>query len=101
MHVVHRDISLENILLTSSGKDNPSVKLIDFGMASTGRIFRNSPRGKASYEAPEMRNGGEYDAFLSDSFAAGVVVYGLLLKDYPWLSTKPGQCKRFELIKDI
>lgn len=101
--IVHRDISLENVLSTGVPATNgqPAVQIIDFGMASTGRRFKDCTRGKASYEAPEMHNAGEYDAFLSDTFAVGVVVYAMLLCDYPWMSTKPGRCKCFEYVKQF
>jgi len=97
MGIVHRDVSLENVLLTGNDQGGASVKLRDFSMAAAGRIH-NVVRGKPSYQAPEMHSGGDYDAFLSDSFAAGVLVYALLLKDYPWLSTKPGKCMRFQYV---
>jgi serine/threonine protein kinase len=105
MHIVHRDISLENVLLTK--EDGPAtgtpggeqVRVIDYGMASTGRVFKRCVRGKASYQAPEMHGDQEYDAFLSDTFSVGVILYASLLKDYPWLSTRPGGCKCFDYVK--
>jgi serine/threonine protein kinase len=100
MQIVHRDISLENVLQATGKDGNPEIRIIDFGMATIGRKFRKCARGKASYQAPEMRASKEYDAFLSDEFAAGVVVYSLLTMDYPWLSTEPGKCKRFGYVLD-
>jgi len=95
--IVHRDISLENIVQTSGEDGKPLIKLIDYGMASSERYFQNCVRGKSYYQAPEMHNTNlEYDAFLVDIFAAGVVVFAVLLKDYPWKSTKPAQDKAFE-----
>jgi len=100
LRIAHRDISLENVILTKSPDGKLTVKLIDFSMATTDRKFRNCPRGKASYQAPEMNGSEEVDAYLSDAFAAGVVLYGLFVKDYPWLSTKPGRCKCFGFVKE-
>jgi len=100
MQIVHRDISLENILQTIGKDGKPSIKVCDYGMASTERMFENAPRGKASCVAPEMRSKGQYDAFLSDTFAAGVVLYACLLRGYPWQSTKPGACKCYEYVQD-
>lgn len=99
LQIVHRDISLENVLQDNDSARPGMVRIIDFGMAAKGRYFQNCPRGKPSYEAPEMQTPAPYDAFLSDTFAAGVVVYSVLIKDYPWLSTKPGRCKCFEYFK--
>lgn len=97
MSLVHRDLSLENILLTSTSDDKPlKIQVIDFGMTSTSRRFRKSVRGKASYQAPELHTEDEYDGFLSDAFAVGVTLYAALVKDYPWLSTRPGGCKCFD-----
>jgi len=99
--IVHRDLSLENILLAKSDTEEAGlqVRIIDFSMASTNRQFRNCVRGKASYQAPELHSDQEYDAFLSDVFSLGVTLYALLLKDYPWLSTRPGGCKCFEYVR--
>lgn len=97
MSIVHRDVSLENVLLSApSTREALQIRVIDFGMASTGRRFRKGARGKASYQAPEMHTDPEYDAFLSDAFAVGVTLYGAVVQDYPWMSTRPGQCKCFE-----
>jgi serine/threonine protein kinase len=98
MQIVHRDISLENVLLTSSDVSETDIRIIDFGMCSTMRTFRNVS-GKASYQAPEMHVASEHDAFLADMFAAGVLIYTLMVKDYPWLSTKTGRCKCFEYVQ--
>lgn len=97
--IVHRDLSLENILLEKLEDDSLVVRIIDFSMCSTNRYFRNCVRGKASYQAPELHTDREYDAFLSDAFSVGVTLYAMLLKDYPWLSTRPGGCKCFEYIR--
>mmetsp|Transcript_14873 Transcript_14873/g.33880 ORF Transcript_14873/g.33880 Transcript_14873/m.33880 type:complete len:407 (-) Transcript_14873:155-1375(-) len=101
--IVHRDLSLENILLSKIGDPrNPvlRVQIIDFSMASTKRTFKNCVRGKASYQAPELHTDKEYDAFLTDAFSVGVTLYAVLLKDYPWLSTRPGGCKCFEYVRN-
>jgi len=102
MGIAHRDVSLENILLLSDIKagEAPQIRLIDFAMASRERTFRNSVRGKPSYQAPEMHERGQdYDAFSTDAFAVGTILYSLFMRDYPWLSTKPGGCMHFEYVK--
>mmetsp|Transcript_61479 Transcript_61479/g.129728 ORF Transcript_61479/g.129728 Transcript_61479/m.129728 type:complete len:426 (+) Transcript_61479:3-1280(+) len=97
--IVHRDLSLENILLTKMPSGEMRVQLIDFSMASTSRNFRNSVRGKASYQAPELHSDEEIDAYLADTFSLGVIVYAMLFRDYPWLSTRPSGCKCFEYVR--
>ncbi|CAK9059829.1 unnamed protein product [Durusdinium trenchii] len=95
--VAHRDLSLENILLTQeSGSQH--VKLIDFGMCTVNRNCKREVRGKQSYQAPEMHGSDTYDAFLADDFALGVVVFAMAVQDYPWTSTKKGTCQLFDYI---
>ncbi len=69
-HIVHRDVSPQNILVTSSGE----IKLTDFGIArmvdgrTTGRIY-----GKLNYMPREQYEGNPVPA--SDLFALGAVFY--------------------------
>jgi serine/threonine protein kinase len=76
LKLVHRDVSLSNIMLGHDG----SVKVIDFGIASTTiASVHTSPgvvRGKASYMSPEQCLGDRID-HRSDVFALGVVLYEL------------------------
>lgn len=100
--IAHRDISLENILITQNpGDPMLRVKLVDFGMCTLFRAC-HEVRGKLSYQAPEMhlRNGQGYDAFLADSFSLGVVLYCLAAQDYPWQATKPAECTLFRFISE-
>lgn len=97
--IVHRDLSLENILLSKLDDDSLHIRIIDFSMASTSRIFSKHVRGKASYQAPELHTDEEYDAYLADTFALGVTIFDILMKDYPWLSTRPGVCHCFEYVR--
>lgn len=95
--VAHRDLSLENILLSDQG-GTQQVKLIDFGMATVNRICKKEVRGKQSYQAPEMHGSEPYDAFLTDEFALGVSIFAMAVQDYPWTSTKKSSCQLFEYI---
>jgi serine/threonine protein kinase len=97
--VAHRDLSLENILLTDTGWGTLEVKLIDFGMLTLQRKCIREKRGKRSYQAPEMHSEHEYyDAYLSDAFALGVVIFSMAANDYPWMSTKRASCKCFDYV---
>jgi len=98
LSIVHRDLSLENLLL-SRNYGELRVQIIDFGMASTSRYFQDDVRGKPSYQAPEMHQDVVCDAFLADTFSVGVALYAMLLKDYPWMSTRPGCCKCHEFAR--
>jgi serine/threonine-protein kinase len=75
--VIHRDVALDNIMVTFSGE----VRLIDFGIARSvsdatltmpGTIF-----GRWSYTAPEVLTGARADQ-RADVYAAGVVLWELL-----------------------
>lgn len=112
--IVHRDISLENVLISKPGSGNQDappgspdflqLRIIDFAMAATQRYFSHFPGSKRAYRAPETHAVAaeapkHVDGFLSDSFAIGVVLYSALVNDYPWLSTAPGEDKCFECIR--
>jgi serine/threonine protein kinase len=98
--VAHRDLSLENVLIDEEGK----VKLIDFGMSSLGQMQVSNAqtiRGKRSYIAPELRTPGQFDAFLADNFAVGVMLYCMTVWEYPWQSTQPGAADLLERAMEI
>ena len=76
--VVHRDISPQNILVSTKG----NAKLIDFGIAKAlDRISGDTNvgllKGKIQYMAPEQSRGGALDR-RADVWAAGAVLYYLL-----------------------
>src|SRR5690606_18431290 len=76
LRLVHRDVSLSNIMVGHDG----SVKVVDFGIASTTisdvHTIPGVVRGKASYMSPEQCLGDELD-HRTDVFALGVVLYEL------------------------
>ncbi len=75
--IVHRDVSPQNILLSTTG----DVKLADFGIAKAAQrqsVTRvGALKGKFQYMAPEQVIGGTVDA-RADQFAAGIVVWEML-----------------------
>lgn len=97
--IAHRDLSLENILLTDIGGGEMRIKLIDFGMATLSKTCTNETRGKASYQAPEMHGDDPCDPLALDHFALGVVLFAMAAQDYPWTSTTPKSCRLFEYVK--
>ncbi len=74
--IIHRDVKLENILLTDEG----AVKVIDFGVAKIlGRTTHASTvgvPGTINYMAPELMRGGKATAE-SDYFALGATLIAL------------------------
>jgi len=82
--VVHRDVSPQNILLSSNGQ----VKLTDFGVAKArGQIHAATQtgevKGKLSYMAPEQVTTRDVDR-RADVFALGCVLYEATAGERPF-----------------
>lgn len=92
--IAHRDLSLENVLLEQDGLGEYTIKVIDYAMATMERPCTGAV-GKKSYQPPELHSRKAYDPFLLDSFALGVMLFTLAMKDYPWATTQPEHCKLF------
>jgi serine/threonine-protein kinase len=78
LNVVHRDVSPQNILVSTKGQ----AKLIDFGIAKArDRVSENTSagflKGKILYMAPEQAVGKPVDR-RSDVWAIGAVMYHML-----------------------
>lgn len=87
--IVHRDIKLDNLLLTNKDLRFAQIKLIDFGLAkdfSKGQL--NSVVGTPYYVAPEVFSGVYTCA--CDIWSLGVVLY-MLLTGKPLFSGKNNQ----------
>jgi len=82
--VVHRDVSPQNILISSSGH----VQLTDFGVAKArGRLHAPTAtgeiKGKLSYMAPEQVTQKDVDR-RADVFAIGCVLYEATVGERPF-----------------
>jgi len=99
--VCHRDLKLENILLTSSGQ----LKIIDFGLAhlagrpDAARPLLRGACGSRSYAAPEVLSFGGYDGFAADLWSCGVCVFTLLFGFFPLCEATPADW-RFRALRE-
>jgi serine/threonine protein kinase len=81
--IIHGDVKLENILLIEKGSEL-IVKLGDLGFASEfndkKKIYKY---GSPLYTAPEIIIGAKIIGPESDIWSLGVVLYGMLYKEFP------------------
>ncbi|MBI4238493.1 MAG: serine/threonine protein kinase [Deltaproteobacteria bacterium] len=77
LHIVHRDVSPQNVILSESG----TVKIIDFGIAKARTKLETTDvgilKGKFAYMSPEHANGEAMD-HRSDIFSLGVILHEML-----------------------
>jgi len=83
LNIVHRDISPQNVLLSFEGE----VKITDFGIATAAERLHQTAagivKGKYAYMAPERLEDKPVDGRV-DVFAAGVLLYELLVGENPF-----------------
>jgi serine/threonine-protein kinase len=88
--IIHRDIKPGNVMLTQNGQ----VKVMDFGIAralasgATTMTQTSAVIGTAQYLSPEQARGESVDA-RSDVYAAGCVLFELLVGHPPFVGDSP------------
>jgi len=82
-NIAHRDLKLENILVDEHCN---RVVVIDFGLC--GHMSKNRPMtvycGSPAYAAPELIQRIPYNGCASDTWSLGIVLYALMVGDYPF-----------------
>jgi len=83
MGVCHRDLKLENLLLSADG----TLKITDLGFST--QFTNASPKsvvGTALYVAPEvvLRDGREYNGEAADVWSIGIILYLLTAGRFPF-----------------
>lgn len=93
LNIVHRDIKPANLHQGDDGK----LRILDLGVATsavTGGAQTAGNPGTPSFMAPELF-AGETATTQSDLYAAGVTLYHLLTRRYPYGEIEPFQRPRF------
>jgi len=106
MGIMHRDLKLENLMLSVPGDITTGLKIIDFGLARmNGPFDEDDVCGTPMYVAPEVlgapgpggSRGAKAVTVAVDMWAIGVVMY-MLLAGYPPFMAEPDS-KLFSLIR--
>jgi len=99
--IVHRDLKLDNILVTSQADPAHGchlMKICDFGMSKgEGDSMCRSYVGTYSYRPPEIfagRGTGEYSGEKADVWSLGVVLYLMRYYRWPFGGADPQTLKR-------
>ncbi|MHB1232617.1 MAG: protein kinase domain-containing protein [Burkholderiales bacterium] len=93
LHIIHRDIKPANLHSGADGK----LRILDLGVALNPWTAEGA-RGNAgtpSFIAPELFGGGGVASTQTDLYAAGVTLYHLLTRKYPYGEIEPFQHPRF------
>jgi protein phosphatase len=93
LRILHRDIKPANLLQGADG----NLRILDLGVALAAGVpypeLQGNP-GTPSFMAPELYHGTPASA-QSDVYAAGVTLYHLLTRKYPYGEIEPFQTPRF------
>ncbi|GJJ68873.1 hypothetical protein EMPS_01219 [Entomortierella parvispora] len=87
--VYHRDLKPENIIMFGS-----TVKLVDFGLATTEKTSSDFGCGSTFYLSPECQGGyvesvKSYDSAANDVWSLGVILINLVFGRNPWKQACP------------
>ncbi|MEO7029449.1 MAG: tetratricopeptide repeat protein [Acidobacteriaceae bacterium] len=76
--LLHRDIKAENVMREEGGR----ILLMDFGLSAGERHLGTQIAGTPNYMAPELFDGSPATV-CSDIYALGVLLYYLVIAEYP------------------
>jgi serine/threonine protein kinase len=101
LHIVHRDISPPNILVSFNG----DVKVVDFGIARADNNHALTEgdehfRGKFGYMSPEQCLGVGLDQ-RSDVFALGILLYEITAKTRLFRAKDPVKARELIVERDV
>jgi len=88
--IVHRDLKPENLFLTHRGRNQPFVKVLDFGIAKLQDTEHSTDTsegvliGSPEYMSPEQGRGEDLDG-RADLYSLGVIAYQLVTGRLPFM----------------
>ncbi|KAM4627592.1 ribosomal protein S6 kinase-related protein-like [Polymixia lowei] len=95
--IMHRDVKMENILLSDQGH----LRLADFGLSRRltrgGRAFTIC--GTIQYMAPEVLSGGPYN-HAADWWSLGIMLFSLVTGKFP-LPPEPDHCNMLKKVREF
>jgi len=84
LHIVHRDLKLENLLLDQNG----NIVITDFGFANNSRKnpsgLLSTSCGSPCYAAPELVINDNYVGEAADIWSCGIILYAMLCGYLPF-----------------
>ena len=99
----HRDLKLENLLISGEGK-KAKILMIDYGFAGympdEDHLFEDFP-GSFCYAAPELIRGVPYKGRSADVYSLGVILYTMLQSTYPFYSEDKREMTNMILSDDV
>jgi len=86
-NLAHLDIKLENLMIGEGFR----LKIVDFDQSQSLKDSWLTSGGTKCYRAPEVLNGTCMDFAGADVYAAGVTLYVLMTKEFPFLEGEDGE----------
>ena len=101
--IAHRDLKLENILITTTLQNREVAKVGDFGFAisTAGSDLSQEWMGSIEYAAPEVLANEPYDPRRADCWSLGVVLFALLVGYLPFSKPEDDAPGLFDVEKKV
>jgi len=94
--ITHRDLKLENILLSEDGSE---IQVIDLGLSSEGDAATIAC-GSPNYAAPEILIGRSHSP-ACDIWSMGVILYTMCFGEFPYTCEKNNPIQTYETLQHL